>query len=305
MSNSVCFIILHYGENHDITFSAIDSVNYLPFQGIVDIVVVCNGKGCDISKEIQQNGYSNVSVIVLKENVGYSKGNNIGYSYAKEKRDYDFLVIMNNDVCIEQEGFLKQLYRIYDRHSFFVAGPDIYIPYKDYHSSPLSISLIEYDEIEDIISKKNNLMREYDKKFSMLGFKTYILEACRWRDKLTGLSKFWRKIKNNNKPFIGEKENVVLQGACLIFSRDYIQINDKAFEPEVFLYFEEHYLARRCIENNWNTLYSDKIQVIHYHRGSSGLLGNSYTKYCEKKKKVLENSLQAAINYKECLNRGE
>ncbi len=279
MTNKVCFIILHYGENKEITKKAIKAIKSLSFDGAVDIIVVCNGKKYDISEEIN----TEVNTLVLENNEGFSKGNNVGYAYAKSKDDYDFMIIINNDIFIEQIDFISKLYNLYETHPFFVAGPDVYIPFKDKHTSPMSKEIPTPDEIEDIIQEQKNSLFEYEKSFSLKCFLSYISESYKNREKLFYLFRIRRKVDKKANNYRGFQENVILHGPCLIFSRDYISINKKAFDPEVFLYNEEFYLAYRCKKNNWRTIYSDELQVSHIHHGSTGITNLSYKKFCERK----------------------
>lgn len=298
VEGKLCFVILHYGENKIITFNAIESIMNLEKSEMVDIVVVCNGKKFDISSDIKARYSSNVNVIVLDENKGFSIGNNAGYRYAKMKAHYDFIIFINNDVIVEQKDFICCLYDIYERHNFYICGPDIYTPYIDFHSSPLKNEILSKKEIDLAIDKKKKSIKAYSRRFSFSVIKSYMIESFKERDMLTVVFKFWRKIKKNNCSYKSEQENVVLQGSCLIYSRDYIVCNEKAFEPEVFLYFEEYYLAMRCKTNGWNMFYTNKIAVKHFHRGSSGLLGETYREYCNKKRKIAEIYINAAENIK-------
>ena len=289
MTNKVCFIILHYGDNKEITKKAIQFIKTLPFTGEVDIVVVCNGKKYDLSNEIN----SCAEILVLEKNEGFSKGNNFGYAYAKAKDNYDFIIIINNDVFIEQTDFLEKLYKLYAVHSFFVAGPDVYIPFKDIHTSPLRKEIPTVDQIKEDLKYLYKSRLEFEKYFTLKTFRSYISESYKNRDKFAFFFSLYRKIKKNNVDYKGIQENVVLHGSCLIFSRDYISINDKAFEPEVFLYTEEDYLTIRCKKNNWKIVYSDDLQVNHIEQASTGITNLSYRDFCQNKVKNIKVRIKA------------
>ena len=284
MTDKVCFIILHYGDTQEITKKAIRSIKKLRFNGTVDIVVVCNGKQYDISSDIS----SDTETLVLEKNEGFSKGNNTGYAYAKEKDDYDFMIIINNDVFIEQPDFLPKLYKLYVEHPFYVGGPDVYVPIKDEHTSPMLKKIPTAAELEDDIQKMYKSLLQFEKSFSLKNFRSYISESYKYRDKMACYFRLKRKIKKNNLNYKGIQEDVVLQGSCLIFSRDYISINDKAFEPEVFLYAEEKYLSLRCKKNNWKIIYSEDLQVNHIDHGSRRITNLSYKDYCKKEAEYIK-----------------
>ena len=299
MYNKLCFVILHYGHNINLTLNAVFSIRKLESAELADIIIVCNGREYDIRLLSDSNFLNSVDVIVLEKNTGFSAGNNAGYQYAKKKDDYDFIIFINNDVEIQQKKFINILYSVYERHNFYICGPDIYIPYKSYHASPISDRAATISKVMKYINDKSSMIIECGKIFSLKAFKFYLIEAFAGRDIFSGISKFWRKMKRNNAKFEEEQRNVVLQGACLIFSREYICCNEKAFVPEVFLYFEEDYLAERCRKNGWEMFYTNQLQVLHFHRGSSGLIGLNYRDYCKKKIDIDKIFIGEAKRYKE------
>lgn len=294
MSDKLCFIILHYGDNYQLTTNAVNAIKQLEASDKADIVVVCNGEEFDIRKKVDTSILCAVDVIVLEENKGFSVGNNVGYAYAKNKDDYAFIVIMNNDVIIKQRDFISSMFRLYIEHPFHVCGPDIYTPYIAFHSNPLCDHVYSAVDLRKIIHKREMQKREFEKRFSLAAVKSYLLEGFAGRQLFAGFYKIWRKIKMNNCKFEIPASNVVLQGSCFIFSNDFIVENEKVFLPEVFLYFEEHYLAKRCKENKWIMYYSPELQVLHMHRGSSNLVGQSYRSYCQRKIQIEERFIAAA-----------
>lgn len=301
MRKKVSFVILHYGDNYQLTMNAVRAIRQLDDAESADIVIVCNGKAFDIQQRVDISELNDVDVIVLEENKGFSVGNNVGYKYAKQKNDYAFIVIMNNDVVIEQKDFIAVLFDEYEKCPFFVCGPDVYTPSAASHFNPLAKEILKAENMDAIIHRREMQRREYTKPFSMYAAKSYFLETFKNRKLLSCIFSIWRKIKKGDNSYKNPATNVVLQGSCLIFSSDFIQLNEKAFEPEVFLYFEEHYLAKRCAENNWTMYYTPAVQVMHMHRGSSGLIGQSYRSYCQKKLKIEDYFIAAAKEAKEIL----
>lgn len=301
MECNVCFVILHFGKNPQLTIDSISSIKQIEGGSSADVVVVCNGSDCDISDLLKKSFPQHVSTVVLEQNMGFSVGNNIGYQFAKTHGNYDFILFINNDIVIRQTDFIPALYRVYQQTPFYLCGPDIYTPSVDYHSSPLRNCVPDIHETEQIISEKERYISYFKKLFSFVAFKSFLMEAKHFHGIPSGAMRFWRKIRNNNKPYRNTAENVVLQGSCLIISKKFIEQNKKVFEPEVFLYFEEYYLAEKCAQRQWNTLYSNQLQVYHMHRGSSGLSGMTYRAYCQKKISITEVYLLAAKQYREHL----
>ena len=57
--------------------------------------------------------------------------------------------------------------------------------------------------------------------------------------------------------------NCCVQGACIIASKKFIDVEEKMFTPEPFLYCEELFLYKRCINKGYKIVYEPKIQVWH------------------------------------------
>ena len=95
------FIILHYLAE-DMTKECVKYIqNHLDMNRIRIVIVdnaSSNGSGARLKQFYKDNEYCDV--ILNDENMGFARGNNVGYTYAKEKYDPDFMIIMNNDVSV-------------------------------------------------------------------------------------------------------------------------------------------------------------------------------------------------------------
>lgn len=299
-----CFVILHYGNNKDLTLNAIKSIKELDDSEYADIIVVCNGEEFDISYDVQALD-AGIRVIVLKENTGFSKGNNVGYIEARRRNKYKFIVFINNDIEIRQKDFINVLNKEYEQYKFYCAGPDVFTPYTGYHSNPLREHIANCDDIDRIIDNKEKLRESMKNRKSLSVIKQWISDTKRTKTESPWIFKLWRKIRHNDKPYKCYQENVVLQGSCLIVSKDFIEKNELAFEPEVFLYFEEEYLANKCKDNKWNSVYLPTLQVYHMHKRSSGFDRLSYKAYTEKEIARIDRYISSAKEYKSWLEKRE
>lgn len=81
----ICYVILHY-KNIDDTIKCVKSLkNTTDYSS--RYIIVDNGSGDGSGEKLRQL-YSNdaqCDVLLLPENLGFSKGNNEGYQYAKQK----------------------------------------------------------------------------------------------------------------------------------------------------------------------------------------------------------------------------
>ena len=134
---SISYVILHYKNLND-TIKCIESL-LRTTNNDSNLIVVDNGSG-DGSGEKLKKKYQDmpqIKVLLLENNVGFSKGNNAGYIYVKKNYDSDFIVVTNNDVVFYQKNFEETIKKIYAQSQFYVLGPDVYIPRHKDHQNPL------------------------------------------------------------------------------------------------------------------------------------------------------------------------
>ncbi len=261
----ICYVILHYKNVQD-TIKCVDSL----FETAAEnsrFIVVDNGSG-DNSGEIIKEKYKNTrcDVLLLPENVGFSKGNNEGYKFAKENYSPDFIVVTNNDVVFYQKDFEENIGKLFDQTSFYVLGPDIYVPRHNDHQSPMFQNGITIEEL----TKELEEYKWYEQ--NPLKFNNR-LKIHAFKNMLCSNSKLVRNIYTrlrgkDNLDYHNQYENVGLQGACLIFSKSFIELEDKAFSPEPFLYEEEVFLYYRCKKNNYKMVYSPILAIRHEEAAS-------------------------------------
>ena len=95
----ITFVIVCFKSGHIIE-KCIKSIN-----SSIKIIVVENSDNSNFKKYLE-NKFSNVEVIIAKENLGYGKGNNLGISKVNTK----YVFILNPDVRL-QDNTLKELYK--------------------------------------------------------------------------------------------------------------------------------------------------------------------------------------------------
>jgi len=251
---SIAFVILHY-MSIEITTKAIDSILWNIDYSNYRIIVVDNGSPNGTGKQLLDIYKGNAKVIILceKENRGFSAGSNIGFYYAKAQYNAKFIIVMNNDVLIQQKNFVQKIQEFYFRNPYYILGPDI-LGLDGIHQSPQRNHIITQKEVE-IWFYKRYLFSVYLHIHRCLHLPSsfFIYRLYKNKQKKMKMSYAYNK----------EQENVELQGACLIFSPDYIKYNDFAFEELTFMYGEEMLLTLRCKKNGWKMIYSPEIQVIH------------------------------------------
>ena len=260
----VCFIILHYLSISETNTCIASLKKYLKNQ--FKIVVVDNASPNNSGKELLEQYYDDetVDVILNPENAGYARGNNIGYLYAKKKYNPNFIIVMNNDVEIEDQFFITKIASIYEEEHFDVLGPDIYSTSFLAHQSPKRISHFTLEEVK-------NLNKQYKIALASpvkLRIKCFFKRSFYLRKKKYQASRL--KIDFKKKYY-----NVPLHGACVIFSKQFIDKFDYAFFPGTFFYFEMEILDYLCMKNNLKVVYNPSIQVLHHQNVSTNVAYNN------------------------------
>lgn len=284
----VCYVILHY-KNTDDTIKCITSLQNTT-DGNSRYVIVDNGSG-DGSGERLKQLYGNdlqCRILLLPRNLGFSKGNNKGYQYAKREFNPDYIVITNNDVVFFQEDFEKKVRQIYKETHFDVLGPDIYVPRHGDHQSPMFRTAISIPQLENEL-KEYRYYKENPTKFAKR------LKLHAFKNMLCSKSKLLNYVysKARGKDILDYRkryENVGVQGACLIVSKTFIHNENQVFDPEPFLYEEEVFLFYRCKKNGYKIVYDPSIKIRHEEAAS---FSNMKKNKLEKLSFMLEHHVKA------------
>ena len=129
----IAFLILHY-KNEKETIACVESIqNLYAMQHEIEIVIVDNGSQ-NGSTEILHQKYvedERIKIIDVPENMGFSGGNNVGFSALKKYHNLEFLVVCNSDVIFIQNDFIEKIQDNYEQTQFDILGPDIYKVQKD------------------------------------------------------------------------------------------------------------------------------------------------------------------------------
>lgn len=115
-----------------------------------------NKSGMILEKEYAEN--NNIDIIISNDNLGFAKGNNLGYKLAK-KYDPDYIIILNSDIVISQEDFCSRIDYAYNKYNFDVLGPDIYSTKMKYHQNPQRENNFT---INELLKKKETCILKID-----------------------------------------------------------------------------------------------------------------------------------------------
>jgi len=283
------FIILHYLAT-EVTIECIDSILNTVKYANYEIVLVDNKSPNNSGDLLLQKYEKNekVYVILNDENSGFAQGNNIGYKYAKNILNSDFMAIINNDTVITDELFIEKILKVYEKESFHILGPDV-IEFahksRNKHQNPLRDSPLTIDEINDILSKAEKLLRMSKMEFYIRHYlmkikndiRSYLIKFEFLENKLIRRARKKGYLSRDSKT---TKKNVILQGAALIFSPIFIADEEYSFYPDTFMYGEEDILHNMCMKKKYIMIYSPEVYILHKESVSTQRITKTlYSKY--------------------------
>lgn len=278
----IAFVILHY-NTIEVTEACIASLLALEGGPKKGIVIVDNGSPNGSGRTLKEKYREHAGITVLESgaNLGFARGNNLGYVYARETLHADCIVIANNDIIFEQKDFAARLDQSCERTGACVLGPDI-VNLEGTHQNPFRTRAHTLSDVKKLIRNKRVFLAYfYLKKWLHLGDKIHILEDM-----------FDRKSERRRTEIAWNKQqkDVVLQGACLIFLPDFIRQEDKAFCPDTFMYGEEDILAYLCRRAGHAMVYDPALRVLHMDGKTTK---NSFGKSLDKEIFVYKNTLES------------
>ncbi len=284
MSKTV-FAILHF-LSPDTTIRSADLVLSLPVKETDEIrVVIADNRSPDGSGQLLKDHYrsdSRVDVLLLEENMGFARGNNVAFHWIRSKYDPDYLVFMNNDVLIEQPDFLEVLDRIYQNDPFDILGPDIRCP-DGTHQNPAHLQGFTKKEL--VLRKRRNQLRS---RFFPVAF---LLDRLRGAYRRTE-AVLMKKNSARSEAAPPAVQDAVLHGACMIFSSRFCRVREYAFHPGTFLYFEEDILWLECRTGGYRMIYDPALNVTHLNDVSS----DAYWKNLYRKEKYKNEQIGHSLD---------
>lgn len=256
----ICYVILHY-QNMEVTNECILHLDRIKGENSV-IIVVDNGSLNKSGEKIKKNFEfrSDVIVIVNDKNLGFAKGNNIGYNFAKKQLMGDIIIVMNSDIFINDSQFEQKLETVIRQKSVHIIAPDI-ITSDKIHQNPHRLKRLGNLKI---------LKRLFSYTVILLLVR---IEAIRdiILDKMNNRS----SKKVNKKYYESMIDGIVPHGACVIYTKSYIDNEDIAFVPKTFLFSEEDLLYDYAQKKKYDILYYPNISVMHLEDASINYDRNS------------------------------
>lgn len=244
------FVILVYGKA-SMAKECIDYLQALDNNKDSSIVIVDNCSPDNTYELLTDwfDGNDNVHIIHNTTNQGFAEGNNIGYTYAKEQLHCDWIVVMNSDVFIKDKKFITILKKEATiLANYEVIGPDI-VNLDGHHSNPLSTT-----QKSTLAIRREILLNDISILYYKLGLYRFI--------------KRHSKRRNNASDDQKTQVNIIPHGACIIYTPNWVNKENKAFYSGTFLFCEEWFLFDYIVAKGYKSIYFPKLIINHILDGS-------------------------------------
>lgn len=256
------FVILHY-KTYNETYDTIKSIVSIPRDGReIAIVVVDNASNNGSLEKLTEDfkDYKEITFLLNRENLGFSKGNNVGFAELK-KRGYDFIILSNNDIEVLSQDFYSKVEDDYEKYKFAVLGPGIKNPDKGRTGCRTLPPTIKF--------AKGRIFR--------LRLKYYASHLYRAYEKRINNNRMVAKPVEFGDNYLCIWKNVTLHGCFLIFSKEYISRFD-GLNPATFMYAEEELLFIRLMSAGLVSVYDPKIEIFHKEGVATAYDGKTMSK---------------------------
>ena len=252
----VAFVVLHYITYQETSECVTSILRNIAYKNL-EVVIVDNNSPNDSVEFLEQKfaHLSNIHFIKNESNLGYAKGNNVGYQYAKHELGADFIIFLGNDTLIEQKDFLDKMLTVYEDCSPHIIGPSIYSTTRDCYQSPLRTKMLQKKDIQ--------------KRLRRHKLKNFLIKTRLWypahRMIVLGRKLSQRTDKQDRidcQSWDTAQEGVVLHGSCLIFTPLYVS-RYRGIYNQTFMFMEEDILSYIAYKEKLRVLYCPSIQVLH------------------------------------------
>lgn len=262
------FVILNYLTTED-TIACVESIQKKCKDYNYKIIIVDNDSSNGSGKELLQRycGENNIKVFLNKKNMGFARGNNVGFAYAKEELNSDFIILCNSDTEVLEENFCSEIEKKFKETKFAVLGPKEKLVDGTYY--PLNRGVRSKEKLKlDLCYFESELKKQnISAKFYQFLIIVYNL--------INGIRAIGNRLDCNNEYY-----DIVLHGAFLIFSKEYIDLFD-GLNPITYFYGEEEFLALRLKKYGLHSVYYPEIEILHKRNSAT----NASTKSKKQKKK--------------------
>ncbi|AFK22061.1 hypothetical protein Py04_0459 [Pyrococcus sp. ST04] len=233
----VTILILNW-NGKDVTYNCVSSIirNTDYPRDKLKIIVIDNGSTDGSYYYLKRKLYQFrdvITVIRLKKNYYFIRGNNIGISYVLEHFDPDYILLLNNDTKVIQKDWLRKLVELAESDDkIAIVGPKLIFPN----------GIIQWS------ARK----KEKNPFFLILQTITARLNP--------GFGEHEEQAISAN--FIGEVNTI--SGACMLIRTEFVKKYGKLDISLYPMYQEDVEYSFRAWKHGYKVMYRGDVKVIHY-----------------------------------------
>ena len=298
----ICFIILNYNLYEE-TLLCVESIHKKIDTDNYKIIIVDNASP-NGAGEILKNKFrtdSTIEVVLLPNNTGFARGNNVGIEKAR-KEGATYICCINDDAELISDNFFRVVHEKYQKFQPAVIGPKVINANGEvdefYH--PLR-TIEEYEQMLHLLDtetygqykkrKKLNLKFKLRQIVDSHSFSRKIFQTLKF--KISGVDPYARR----EPKYTEDTMDLVMVGCCVVFTPVFFEYLS-GFDESTFLYYEEEFLAASLFMFNLHSLYTPEIEI--YHKG--GISTETVTGEADYKKwlfrrKTFSESLKTFVNF--------
>tara|TARA_R110002124_G_scaffold255201_1_gene420874 strand:- start:6349 stop:7230 length:882 start_codon:yes stop_codon:yes gene_type:complete len=245
-------VVLHYKTWWD-TIECVDSMLATNYSN-KHIIIVNNDEDEVSQKKLAERYHTDPQITLLKtgKNLGFSRGNNLGFQHAKYELKASFIVLSNNDIVLPDDNIIDDIIDKYRETPFDILGPKIISNVDQLDQNPR-------DELYDSISN----VKKFISNFRWLLWLSYLkidLSLVSWKKKIFPISKL--PSYNTDLDHETEQWEVKLHGSFLVFASNYIEQYEGLY-PIKTMQLEESILNFIAKRDNLRTVYFPSSKVYH------------------------------------------
>lgn len=253
MKNKISIIIVDYNSIEK-TFAYIDELyTKVKPRGCFDIIIVDNTEDrvaeswINMRSDLRILGtkyvdgahsiigmYNDINVVICfaDTNVGYGKGNNIGFSVEIKLFGNEYVIFSNNDLLLEKELDIELLLKPFDNDRVAIVGPSVLDITGKVHQNPYKyISFWQYTVVNF---------------YHMLSDKLFFFFE-------------------SNIDYDGRSKDCYWVSGCfmVVRSSDFKRVG--GFDESLFLYGEEVILSERLLKIGKTCYFNNDVEIVHNH----------------------------------------
>ena len=261
----ISYVILHYNAI-DVTCACVNSIASIKNADNCIVIVdnnSPNGSGDELEKLYSNN--DDIYVIKSNSNLGFARGNNLGYRFAKDNLLSDIIVDMNNDIEILDHNFENHILEtIANYERLGIISPRIK-NIKGYDQNPYRI---------ETMSTAIKIRTFFVYSLYFLGLYLPLVNKKLYKH----FSIKYHRREIDHELATTKRMNIVPHGSFIIFCPSFVKRFRNAFVEDTFFYGEEDILFDMLKKYNLDSLYCPDIEILHKEKVATATISKDEIK---------------------------